>query len=343
MNRSLFALLALAACSSPSPAPTAPAPTAPTAPVAPANAHGTVVTERVESAALGVTKSVVVYLPAGYDADPQRRWPVFYYLHGLGGDETNWTKGGELYKTADRLGLQAIVVMPDGDNSFYTDAVTPMDYEACLKDGTGMFIPGQPPAETCVKTPRYEAWITKDLIAWTDAKYRTVGKRDGRAIAGLSMGGFGALQLALRHKDLYAAAASHSGVTALLYAGPFPYEAGKVQLTDKVPAEAGDMIVKWLKVLFGSDIANWRAHDPAALVADLKPGELALYFDCGTEDVFRLNNGMQYVHDLLVAKKIEHAYYLGPGRHDFSFWKPRLPESLKFLADATSRSRPAAP
>jgi S-formylglutathione hydrolase FrmB len=92
------------------------------------------------------------------------------------------------------------------------------------------------------------------------------------------------------------------------------------------------MLVKWLKVLFGSDIATWRAHDPATLVAALKPGELALYMDCGTEDVFRLNNGMQYLHDLLLAKNIDHTYFMGPGRHDFSFWTPRLPESLTFLA-----------
>jgi S-formylglutathione hydrolase FrmB len=329
MMRPALAALLLAACSSSSPPPGTP-PTA-VAPV-PAAGHGTVVTEEVASAALGVTKSVVVYLPAGYAADPARRWPVYYFLHGLGGDETNWTKHGELDKVADRASVQAIIVMPDGDNSFYTDSVTPMDYEACLKDGTGLFNPAQSAKENCVKTPRYETWITKDLVTWTDSTYRTIAKRESRAIAGLSMGGFGALELGLRHKDLYVAAVSHSGVDALLYAGPFPYVAGKVELVNKVPAEAGDMFVKWLKVLFGNDIANWRAHDPATLVGDLKPGELALYMDCGTEDVFHLNNGMQYLHELLLAKNIDHAYFMGPGRHDFSFWTPRLPESLKFLA-----------
>ena len=331
MMRAALVAFVVAACSSSSPPPT----TLPTAnPVAPAPAggHGAVVTAQVASAALGVTKSVVVYLPAGYAADPARRWPVYYFLHGLGGDETTWTKQGELDKVADGSSVQAILVMPDGDNSFYTDSVTPMDYEACMKDGTGLFIPNQPPKETCVKTPKYETWITKDLIAWTDATYRTIARRESRAIAGMSMGGFGALELGLRHKDLYVAAVSHSGVDALLYGGPFPYEAGKVQVIDHIPAEAGDMFVKWLKVLFGNDIANWRAHDPATLVDNLQPGELALYIDCGTEDVFHLNNGMQYLHDLLLAKHIDHAYFMGPGRHDFSFWGPRLPESLKFLA-----------
>ncbi len=329
MMRPVLVAALLAACSSGSPAPSTPPPAAPVAPAA----AGTLVTEHVESAALGVTKSVVVYLPAGYAADSTRRWPVYYFLHGLGGDETSWTKHGDLDKVADTVGVQAIIVMPDGDNSFYTDSATPMDYDACLRDGTGLFMPSQPPKETCVKTPNYEAWITKDLVAWTDATYRTIAKRESRALAGFSMGGFGALQLALRHKDRFATAVSHSGIDALLYMGPFPYAGvDKAQLVPLIPAEVGDPMVKWLKAVFGGDIANWRAHDPATLVADLQPGQLALYMDCGTEDVFHLNNGMQYLHDLLLAKHIDHAYFVGPGRHDFSFWTPRLPESLKFLA-----------
>ncbi len=291
------------------------------------------VNAKVASAALGVTKDVVVYLPAGYDTDPARRWPVYYFLHGLGGDETNWTKRGHLDEVADRAGVQAIIVMPDADNSFYTDSVTPVDYEACLGSGKGLFIPTQPPRTTCVKTPNYEGWITKDLVAWTDATYRTIPNRASRGIAGFSMGGFGALSLGLRHKDLYVAAASHSGVDALLYAGPYPYEAGKVELAADVASWGGrDEFGNWMRGILGADIANWRAHDPSFLVGDLKPGELALYLDCGTEDVFHLENGAMYLHDLLLAKKIAHTFFIGPGKHDFSFWTPRLPETFKFLA-----------
>lgn len=331
MNRAVVVGLALAACSSsspPSPAPPSPPSVVPKA----AAAAGRVVTAHVASAALGVTKDVVVYLPAGYEGGT-KRYPVFYYLHGLAGDETNWTQGGQLDQVADQLALQAIVVMPDGDNSFYTDAVTPMDYDKCLAEGAGMLIPTQARKDTCVRTPNYERWITKDLVEWTDATYRTIPKKSARAIAGLSMGGFGALELSLRHKDLYAAAASHSGIDALLYQGPYPYVAGKVELVKEIPAEAGDIYVRWLKLLLGNDIENWRAHDPAFLVGTLQPGELALYLDCGTDDVFHFDNGMRYLHDLLAARHIEHAFYVGEGgKHDFSFWRPRLPESLKFLA-----------
>src|SRR5262249_10182353 len=164
-----------------------------------------------------------------------------------------------------------------------------------------------------------------------------------RAIAGLSMGGFGALELAMRHQDLFAAAASHSGVVSLSYAGPHPYAAGKVELvTDFAnwgkPAEpALPNFGAWMRGVFGSDPVTWKAHDPTTLAQTLAPGKLALYIDCGTDDRFRLQDAAQYLHDLLQARHIDHAFFLGPGGHDFGFWGPRLPESLKFLRDHTKQ------
>jgi S-formylglutathione hydrolase FrmB len=91
----------------------------------------------------------------------------------------------------------------------------------------------------------------------------------------------------------------------------------------------------WMHGIFGADPASWRAHDPTSLVASLAPGRLAIYLDCGTEDEFVLQDGAAYLHDLLLAKKIDHVFFLGPGHHDFSFWIPRLRESLAFLRDHT--------
>jgi putative tributyrin esterase len=302
-------------------------------PVGPASASR-VETASFASASLGVDKDYVIYYPAGYDSDPARRWPVLYYLHGLTGDETNWSVQGGMAAAADKVGLRALVVMPDGDDGFYTDASTDYDYDKCIADGSGLFISDAPKHKTCVKHRRYQQYIVGDLIAHVDATYRTIATRDGRAIAGLSMGGFGALQLAMRHKDVFAAAASHSGVDALLYRGPHPYERGKADiLTDASLWGRGiGPLGSWIRDIFGPDIANWRAHDPAFLVDTLKPGELALYIDCGTEDGFLLHDGAAYLHDLLDAKKIEHAFFLGPGGHDFEFWRARLPESLAFLS-----------
>lgn len=324
-------LVALAACSS---APSRePAPSVKEGP--PVEMKGEVVHTSFESQALGVKKDVVVYLPAGYAAQPTQRWPVFYYLHGLGGNEASWSDRLDLDETADAMRLGAIVVMPDGDNGFYADSTTPLDYDACMRDGTGLFDPTAPKKSTCVRTPSYEQYIVKDLIGWVDATYRTIPEKKARAIAGLSMGGFGALQLAMRHPDLFAATASHSGVDALLYLGPDPYVAGKVVLADDPKKAPKDPITRWIVGIFGPDIVNWRTHDPASLVEKLEPGAFAIYLDCGTEDDFRLHNGAQYLHDLLLAKKIDHAWYLGPGKHDGQFWRERVPFSLAFLAKHT--------
>lgn len=299
-----------------------------------------VVTERFHSAALGVDKAVVIYLPRGYDAAPARRWPVFYYLHGLGGNETNWVQGGKLDAAADRLGLAAIVVMPDGDDGFYIDSPAKVDYDQCMKDGTGLFLPAQEPHDaTCVRARSYETYIAQDLVGWVDAHYRTITRRDGRAIAGLSMGGFGAMQLALRHQDAFAAAASHSGAIALLYRGPRPFVPGKAELlTSVLDWGAGmDAIGPWVRGIFGPDIATWKAHDVVELAQELAPGKVALYFDCGAEDDFALQDNVQYVHEALTARHVEHAFFLGPGKHDFAFWSARVPESLAFLRDHTAR------
>jgi S-formylglutathione hydrolase FrmB len=340
MKRLFLAILA--ACSSSA---QAPAPKPPAAPVTPAAApapvaHGTFADRTFHSAALGVDKHYVVYLPAGYEGST-KRYPVFYYLHGLTGNEHGLARIAHLDEAADTLGIQAILVMPDGDDGFYADAITPVDYDACMKDGTGLFLPKlQRRDETCVRKRNYETYMTKDLLADVDATYRTIARRDGRGLAGFSMGGFGALELAMRHPDLYAAAASHSGVDALLYAGPHPYTTfDKAELVSDVSTwgRTGDPQVNaigvWVRGIFGPDKANWLAHDPAALAAKLAPGQLALYLDAGTEDVFGLDAEAAYLHDILNAHHIEHEFFIGPGGHDFGFWLPRVPKSLAFLRD----------
>ena len=99
----------------------------------------------------------------------------------------------------------------------------------------------------------------------------------------------------------------------------------------------GSSIGAWIRGVFGPDIERWRAHDPAVLAQQLAPGALALYLDCGTEDEFALHNGAQYLHEVLEARNIEHAWYLGPGRHDFTFWSQRAPHSLAFLSQKLAK------
>ena len=304
-----------------------------------AAAPGFVVDSHFASAALGVDKAYRVYLPGSYATASTRRYPVVYLLHGLGGSEADWTGGGGLASAADALGLEAIVVMPDGDSGFYANWQRPVDRTACLARGNPFS--SRERAETyCVERANYEDYIVGDLIAHVDATYRTQPRREARGIAGLSMGGFGALVLAMRHPELFAAAASHSGIDALLYVGPHPYARDQVVLLDDPAKWGGDMepFGGYVRGIFGPDLAAWRDHDPATLATRLAPGQLALYLDCGTEDLFALHDGAQYLHDVLTARKLTHDWYLGPGRHDFSFWSQRIDDSLAFFARSLARA-----
>jgi putative tributyrin esterase len=287
------------------------------------------------SDALGVDKTFLVYVPAGYD-NSDTRWPVFYYLHGLTSPETEWVQLGKLDETADRIALGAIVVMPDGDDGFYIDSPTPIDYDACMRDGTGLFDPGADHDATCVKHRAYETYIAKELVAHIDATYRTIATREGRAIAGVSMGGYGALSLGLRHPDEYAAIASHSALATLLYDGPHPFQPGATKVAQDLEHASGVARFRpWTELLFGPDIETWRAHDPAALIQTLPANPPALYLDSGTEDF--LVDTTRFVDELLTQHKVEHTIFYGPGKHNYEYWVPRLAVSLTFLRDHTAK------
>lgn len=306
-------------------------------PAAPAQPPAGVAASHVESRtfdapSLGVKKTYRVYLPKGYD-DSQRRFPVVYYLHGLGGNENNWLEHGDLKGAADAASFAAIVVMPDGDASFYVDRTGP-SYEACAKEKPP-FNPGEQAATYCVKTPRYEAYVTQDLVRDVDGHFRTLAKRESRGMGGLSMGGFGSMQLAMRHTDLYSVVATHSALLSLTYVDPHPYDPAKLTLA-RTPAEWGKGYPANVKAhllgIFGPSIDNWTAHDPVTLASKLDPGKLAIYFDCGTEDDFKFADQAKQLHDVLDKRGVAHTFELAPGRHDFVYWKARLPKSIAFFS-----------
>jgi len=300
-----------------------------------------VLTRTFTSRALGVDKTYQVYLPRGY-ARTSLRYPVITMLHGLGGDETDWARHGHLAEAADALSLQAIVVMPDGDDSWYVNAVSPDGrYDTCLRETKPWsWSPPEDRRRFCVRTPRYEDYIARDLIAHIDATYRTIPERRARAIGGLSMGGFGALDIAIKHKDLFASVSSHSGLDALLYAGPHPYERGRVRLYEDVRRWArgegapGAALSAGVRAILGPSIERWREHDPSALAAGLHDGELAIYLDCGTEDGLLFDDEAQYLHEVLEQHGVRHELHLLPGVHDWSFWQARIDDSLRFHARA---------
>jgi putative tributyrin esterase len=252
------------------------------------------------SSALYARKTCLVYVPAGYETSRDRHYPVIYLLHGMYNYETDWTLRGDAHKLLDRLIEEgslrpSIVVMPNdggyGHGTFYTD----------WYDGTGNF----------------EQYIIHDLVPFIDSELRTVAERSSRVIAGYSMGGFGAVSLALRNPDLFGAAASLSG--ALGSPEHFPYKDYARSEFPRIFGPAGGPYAK--------------ERDLLGLAARMKDAEHApsVYADCGIDDsLLPFNRGF---HQALMTMGYPHVYHEFPGGHDFDYWKVHLEDALRFMED----------
>ena len=278
------------------------------------------------SPALGVQKSYRVYVPAGY-ASSTKQFPVIYLLHGWGVTESYWSETLQLAAAAQAVGLDALVVMPDGDRSYYANSLTRPNYEACLAGQEERGNPNEPRSALCVHRANYEDYIVRDLVSHIDQRFRTVRAREGRAISGESAGGFGAMTIAMRNKQLFASVAAHSAFLSLLYDGPRPFVAG--QVTSRSAVDATSMPAPAV-LAFGTTVERWRAHDPVSLAGTLRTGELKIYFDCGTEDEYKFLDEAKHLSDELTRFGLDHEFHAVPGRHDDSLWKTRILHSLRF-------------
>ncbi len=323
------ALLLVSACTSAaSPRPDVPSASGSVA----AGARGSVHLDVFHSDALGMDKRVAVYLPPSYGLDPARRYPVVFYLPGLFGAETDWLSKGGLDAVADSLAAagrgEAILVTPDGDDGWWTNWAAETTFESCADT-----LHTEDPARYCVQRHRYEDWVTHDLVAWVDGHYRTRADRAHRGIAGLSMGGVGALTLALKHPDLFAAAMSHSGVVSVLLdeTNPFVAPAHYVSTPDSVRAPTTAWRARLLMAL-GPSVEQWRAYEPAVLVEQAKERGVALpaiRFDCGTEDPLLAEN--RALHWELQRLGVAHEYGEWPGAHSWRYWHDRTPAGLAWM------------
>jgi S-formylglutathione hydrolase len=303
-------------------------------------------------------RAVTVYLPPSYDAEPGRRFPVLYLLHGFKAKNHVWTKpapgrGFNLQEVADALITQGripplIIVMPDGSNayggSFYLNSTV---------------------------TGNWEDYITRDLVAHIDAAYRTIPQPAARGLAGHSMGGYGAFLLGLRHPDVFGAVYALSpaclvfaehflhlqrdsllAAAALQGRPDFLSLDWRTQVVIAMAAAAapnpqnppwfGDLPLRrenGREVLDEAVWQRWLQSDPATL-AERQRHQLArlrLAFDMGTED--RLLPQTRQLHALLTRLGVPHCYEEFPGDH-----VSRLPERLRdralpFFADFFGQER----
>jgi S-formylglutathione hydrolase FrmB len=228
-----------------------------------------------------------VVLPADYAAG-QRRYAVLYLLHGWQGDETNWITLTHLVEAAARYPL--IVVTPRAGNSWYVNsAVHPAD--------------------------RYGDLLT-DIIADVDSHFRTIADAHERAVAGLSMGGYGAMLYALRHPGVFAFAGSVSGAFA-----------GLTNLDKLLP-----QLQPSLDEAYGTaDSPTRKENDLDSWIATADPASTPyLFLECGTADPL-LPLSRHTVAELS-AQKLAYEYHELPGAHTWTFWDNSLTPMLDAVA-----------
>lgn len=237
-----------------------------------------------------------VVLPPDYELS-NRRYAVLYLLHGLYGNHTDWVTRTRLTQYAESYAL--IIVMPDAGDSWYTNSVS-------------------------TAQDKFEDYILKDVIADVEGRYRTMRSAHGRAILGLSMGGYGAVKFALRRPDLFAVAGSLSGA----FNGPLD--------ADETP-EYRDQLVR----VFGERGSRTREDNDIFRLLPLNPTVLPyFYLSCGTADQF-LQTNRRFV-GALQAQKVAYEYHEMPGQHSWTYWDQHIRDFLAMLAEKLPLASPGS-
>jgi S-formylglutathione hydrolase FrmB len=233
--------------------------------------------------------SYLAYVPSGYD-DATKRYPTLYMLHGSGGDVAEWMNIG-LFGAADRL-IEAgaiaplVIVLPEGDQEYWVDHVVD--------------------AKTGANGEKWGTYTAREVTATIDARYRTVADPSGRAIGGLSMGGHGAMQLAMNFPEVWTAVGAHS--PSLRPEGDAPTYLGTG--------------------------AAFAARDPLSLIA-AKPDvarRYAWWIDAGEADPWVAQ--AHAISDELTSLDIANEWRSSPGEHSWDYWRLHLEEYLEFYGGA---------
>ena len=268
--------------------------------VGPCHAQGRIDCNALQSHILSGTVHYCVMLPPDYDAatagHSPRRYPVLYFLHGLGDNEQTLFKGGgwDLIQDLRQKGQVSdfLIVAPEGRRGFYINSA----------DGR----------------VRYSDFFIREFIPYLESHYSIRRERSARAISGFSMGGYGALRFAFAHPELFSSVSAQS---AALIAEP-PQQ-----------AESGPLGVAFGNPI---DVRHWDQNSPFVLAkrnrAQIQASGLSIYFNCGSKDDFGFNQGAAELHRQLQAEGIQHEYHLYPGNHGGEYFLAHLGEVLKFHA-----------
>jgi S-formylglutathione hydrolase FrmB len=241
---------------------------------------------KVPSVSLGSEQVTTILLPATYAASRQR-YPVLYLLHGGGQDHTAFATRGWFRAQVWR---DMIIVTPNVGDSWYVNSVA------------------EPKA-------KYEDFVVKDLVEYVDSRYRTTASREGRAVAGVSMGAWGAMLLGLKHHQLFAAVGAFSAPYGISRQDP------KMDMTSRTQQRFG-----------APETAERRERDPSTLVAEIPLESVPwLHIACGNQDLFVADN-RRFV-ERLSARKIPYEYReLSPFGHSWDVWDGQLVNFIDVLS-----------
>lgn len=263
---------------------------------------------KVKSKLMGKEVKYNIYLPADYDKT-NRSYPVLYLLHGYSDDETGWTQFGQAQEIADKTinsgdAPAMIIVMPDAEVTWYMNTY----------DNKG----------------RYEDFFTDEFIPYIDANYRTRAKKEFRAVAGLSMGGFGTLLYATKHPELFAAASALSAA---------------VRTDEEMMAMPDERWESRYATIYGPNLKGkarltdfYYKNSILKIMETASPEKLKTvryYIDCGDDDA--LVKGNMVLHANLMDKGIPHEFRVRDGGHTWAYWRTALPEVLKFTGQSFRR------
>lgn len=262
----------------------------------------------VSSTVLGRPVNYSVYLPADYDRS-ERSYPVVYLLHGYTDNNTGWLQFGEVNRYADKAIADGtippmIIVMPDADSTWYINSY----------DGK----------------EKYEDFFITEFIPAIEKTYRIKSEKSYRAVAGLSMGGYGTLIYALKHPELFAAAAP-------LSAAVFSDD----EIVNMPDAQWDRMLAPLFgKGLKGKARLNKAVADNSILaIVEKKSGaelnKVRYWIDCGDDDF--LSKGNSLLHIALRSKLVAHEYRVRDGAHNWTYWRTGITDALAFIGDSFRR------
>jgi S-formylglutathione hydrolase FrmB len=253
---------------------------------------------------LGREVPYCVMLPPSYDSNKAAKFPIVYYLHGLGDNEESLVNGGgwQLYEQLldEKKTGEYIIATPYGYRSFYINS----------EDG---------------KFP-YEEFFVREFMPKIERKYRVNAVRGSRGIMGVSMGGYGAMHFAFKYPEKFAAVSTHMAA-----------------LMENPPANLGaSREGKLLTEVFGNPLdRDYYKRNSPFTYARKQPAatlnRLSIYFDVGSNDGYGFDSGNLEMDKLLTSRGVKHEFHVYPGGHNWSFVIEHFGKSLEVMGGAIGK------